>query len=185
MPKSKPNIYKKNEPSRLQRKRCWVIWGIPILIVLFAIGFIFLTMPIWNTKTPSDPRFQKEGELQFISSSGKTIQKIDIEIAENDWTRAQGLMWRKSMEPLQGMLFIMDSMEEQSFWMLNTYIPLDIIFADSSLKIVKIRANTKPQSLDPVTSELPAQYVVEVNAGFCEKFEIKEGYKIAFQRMDK
>lgn len=182
MSKRKLKQPKKGNSPKMQRNRRWVIWAVPIVIVLFATGIIFSTMPIWNSKSSNGPRFQKEGELQFIGSSGQTIQTIDIEIAENDLDRAQGLMWRKSMEPSQGMLFIMDSMEEQSFWMLNTYIPLDIIFADDSLKIVKIRAHTQPQSLDPVTSELPARYVVEVIAGFCEQHEIQEGDSIQFTR---
>lgn len=185
MSKRKPDKKKKTGSSTIQRNRRWVIWLVPIIIVLFATGIIFSTMPIWNSKSPNGPRFQKEGELQFIGSSGQTIQTIDIEIAENDLDRAQGLMWRKSLESSQGMLFIMDSMEEQSFWMLNTYIPLDIIFADDRLKIVKIRSHAAPQSLDPVTSELPAQYVVEVNAGFCEEFGIKEGDQIKFQRTNR
>lgn len=182
MSKRKLKQPKKGNSPKMQRNRRWVIWAVPIIIVLFATGIIFSTMPIWNSKSSNGPRFQKEGELQFIGSSGQTIQTIDIEIAENDLDRAQGLMWRKSMEPSQGMLFIMDAMEEQSFWMLNTYIPLDIIFVDENLKIVKIREFTEPQSLEPVTSELPAQYVVEVNAGFCEQHEIQEGDRIQFTR---
>lgn len=94
-------------------------------------------------------------------------------------------MWRRRMEEDQGMLFIMKSQKPQSFWMLNTYLPLDIIFVDDQLQIVKIRPNTKPQSLDQVTSERPAMYVVEVNAGFAQEHSLKEGDKIQFEKASK
>ncbi|MDX1941324.1 MAG: DUF192 domain-containing protein [Saprospiraceae bacterium] len=157
----------------------WLTWS--IIALSFIALIIFFTLPN-SQKPPSGPRFQQEGTLQIMSANGNLIQTIDIEIADNEFDQAQGLMWRKSMEETQGMLFIMDKMEEQSFWMLNTYIPLDIIFADDGLKIVKIKANAKPQSLDAIKSEYPARFVLEVNAGFCEKFGIKEGDSIQFTR---
>lgn len=129
----------------------------------------------------SGPAFIKQGELKFISKDGKKIiSQIDIELAANDEKRTQGLMWRREMEENQGMLFVMEQQEMQSFWMLNTYIPLDILFVDELRQIVTIRSNTKPQSLDPVTSDKPALYVVEVNAGYCRKHGISVGDKIEF-----
>ncbi|MBK7874064.1 MAG: DUF192 domain-containing protein [Saprospiraceae bacterium] len=159
--------------------RLWLPWV--IILIAFAGLVIFSLLPS-KEKPLSGPRFQKEGTLQFIGSQEQIIQTIDIEIADNEFDQAQGLMWRKSMEEHQGMLFVMDKMEEQSFWMLNTYIALDIIFLDAHLKIVKIKANAQPQSLDAIKSERPAQYVLEVNAGYCEKYNIKEGDKIQFKR---
>lgn len=111
----------------------------------------------------------------------KPLAEIDIEVAADDESRAKGLMWRRSMQEEQGMLFIMEEQEVQSFWMLNTYIPLDIIFADEQKQIVTIRSHTVPQSLQPVTSDKPALYVVEVNAGFCERNGIEVGDIIDFQ----
>lgn len=129
----------------------------------------------------SGPAFIKQGELKFISQDGKrNISQIDIELAANDEKRTQGLMWRRKMEEQQGMLFVMERQEIQSFWMLNTYISLDIIFVNEQRQIVTIRSNTKPQSLDPVISDEPALYVVEVNAGYCRKHGISVGDKIEF-----
>ena len=88
------------------------------------------------------------------------------------------------MENDQCMLFLMPTEEPQSFWMLNTYIPLDIIFANQSMEIVKIQANRQPQSLQSIPSERPAKYVVEVNAGFCAENGIVEGDRIRFQLLE-
>lgn len=133
---------------------------------------------------PDGPVFTKEGELSFISKAkGDTIKTIDIELAQTDEERALGLMNRKSMEDTQGMLFIFDFPSEQSFWMKNTYISLDIMYVDADMEIVSIRKYTTPLSEDGVPSLKPAQYVVETNAGFADKYHVQVGDKIAFTKM--
>ncbi len=174
----------KSKKSNSLPTRRWAVWVVPIIILLFIVGFIFSAMPNFNQTSTNGPRFRKEGELQFLSAAtGKTLAAIDIEIADDEMSQKQGLMWRRSMEDNQGMLFIMAAQEEQAFWMRNTYIPLDIIYVNDQMEIVRIRANTKPQSLSQITSDAPALYVVEVNAGFAEKQNIKQGDKIAFQKL--
>jgi uncharacterized membrane protein (UPF0127 family) len=64
--------------------------------------------------------------------------------------------------------------------MKNTYISLDILFVDSNKEIVTIQTNTQPLSTEPVPSYKPAKYVIEVNAGFCSKYNIKEGDRISY-----
>lgn len=122
--------------------------------------------------------FKKEGELTFQSADGKFISKIDIEIADDMVERAVGLMYRESLGHNQGMLFIFPTEEYQSFWMRNTMIPLDIIFVNKKMEIVTIHKNTTPFSEKSYPSTEPSIYVVEVNAGYTEKFDIKEGDKI-------
>ena len=125
-------------------------WLLLLLFIPLIAGIIFSILPKPSPKM-SGPAFIKQGELKFISKDGKKIiSQIDIELAANDEKRTQGLMWRRKMEENQGMLFVMEQQEMQSFWMLNTYIPLDILFVDELRQIVTIRSNTKPQSLDPV-----------------------------------
>lgn len=131
-----------------------------------------------------EPTFTKEGELTFLSDQqhGPKIG-LDIELAEDEWELREGLMYRKSMASNQGMLFVMDTEEQQSFWMLNTYIPLDIIFADRRGNIVAIAKNVPPHSLDPVPSKVPAKYVLEVNAGFCDQHGIVVGDRFEWNRL--
>jgi len=127
--------------------------------------------------------FTKHGELFFVKASHKdTIQQIDIEIADNDHTRSQGLMYRASLPNNAGMLFIFENEQKQSFWMKNTYIPLDIIFVNSTMEIVSISENCQPFAEWSIASEKPALYVVEVNAGFCYKNGIGVGDRIKFDR---
>lgn len=127
------------------------------------------------------PKFLKEGELSFLNKEGKEIKKIDIEIADDEQQRAQGLMYRTSMEDAQGMLFKFDKSEPQSFWMHNTYISLDIIYVNENKEIVKICKNAEPLNENQnLNSEKNAQYVVEVVGGFSDKYGVAEGDKVAF-----
>ncbi|RPD42180.1 DUF192 domain-containing protein [Chitinophaga barathri] len=136
-----------------------------------------------TTPAPDGPVFKKEGQLSFIGKEkGDTIKTIDIEIAETDEERAKGLMDRKSMEDTQGMLFIFSAPEEQSFWMKNTYISLDIMYVNEKFEIVSIQKYATPLSEESLPSYKKAQYVVETNAGFADKYKIAFGDKIAYTK---
>jgi hypothetical protein len=125
------------------------------------------------------PVFQKEGEVTFWKGA-KEVVKIDVEIAATEFERAQGLMYRPSMPDSVGMLFIFEWEAPQAFWMKNTIIPLDIIYVDQQKKIVSIAKNAKPYSEESLPSEGNAQYVVEVVAGFTDKYGILVGDRITF-----
>lgn len=130
---------------------------------------------------PTAPPFKKEGELVFVNDSSKQeIKKIDIEIADNDGERMQGLMYRTSMEDTQGMLFVFPTSEPQSFWMKNTLISLDLLFVNENKEIVTIQKYAPPKSENSIPSNKPARYVVEVNAGFCDRYKVKEGDVVKF-----
>lgn len=141
--------------------------------------------PQERIKNIKEPPFIKEGELEFLKSDGKSIiKKIDVELAENDDERSQGLMYRKSMDDERGMLFIFNREELQSFWMKNTIMSLDIIYVNSSKEIIKIHKNTIPFSENSLPSGKPATYVVEVAAGFTDRYSVKEGDKISFIKLN-
>ena len=159
-----------------------------ILVILLLFGGFFATGLFnfgGNTANDSEitesqeviPQFKQEGELFFPEEK----QKIAIEVADNEAEITQGLMYRRSMPDTTGMLFIMPKTEEQVFWMKNTHIPLDMIFIDEDKKIVTIQVNTIPFSEKRVPSFKPAKYVLEVNAGFCQRRGIDEGEIVDFR----
>ncbi len=130
--------------------------------------------------TPTAITFTKEGELWILKPSGDTIQRMDIEIAASEYETQTGLMYRKSMEQEQGMLFITEKMRKQSFYMKNTLIPLDIIYIDDALRIVSIQENAKPLDETPLPSGVPAQYTLEINAGLVAAWGIVVGDQIVY-----
>jgi uncharacterized membrane protein (UPF0127 family) len=70
--------------------------------------------------------------------------------------------------------------ERQSFYMRNTIISLDIIYVNAKFEIVDIYENTEVLNESSLPSAAPAKYVVEINAGLCEKYGIKIGDSIVF-----
>ena len=110
---------------------------------------------------------------------GAVLLTVDAELATTPETRTRGLMARPSLPADQGMLFIFEVAQPLSFWMFNTLIPLDIIFADAERRITSIHASVppcRPPSRCPTyTSHGPAQFVLEVNAGTAAKVGIGVG----------
>ncbi len=100
-----------------------------------------------------------------------------VEIARTNEEKAKGLMHQESMPAGHGMLFVFDRDAPREFWMKNTLIPLDIIFINSELKVVEIKANVQPckETPCPTYPSEPAKYVLEINSGLAEKMGIKLG----------
>lgn len=104
---------------------------------------------------------------------------IDCEVADTDDTRALGLMHRRELPQGKGMLFIFPWQDDQSFWMRDTHIPLDIAFADARGKILNIESG-EPLSETPVKSAAPAMYVLEVPKGWFSLRRLEPGSIISF-----
>ena len=177
--KKLPNRAERRQAQQ-RRKKLGIL--MLLLAIPIAVGLIYFAMPKSPPPPTSGPQFTKHGTLSFISQENQqAIKSIDIEVKKDDYERAEGMMWRRSMEDTQGMLFIMDAAEPQTFWMRNTYIPLDIMFVSQDKKILNIRKNAPPQTLDPQASKGNALYVVEVNGGFADKYGVKAGDTIDFK----
>jgi len=147
--------------------------------------YIFNNKPEKKSKktesTENQSEFTKNGTLSFIkANTNEKIKTIDIEIAKDDYSREKGLMYRRNMFENQGMLFIFEESSPRYFWMKNTYISLDLIYVDENRKIVSFQKSAVPLSEETLPSYKNAMYVVEVIAGFVDKFNIKEGDIIDF-----
>ena len=123
--------------------------------------------------------------LEFRQTSGELITRIAIEIAESDSAQARGLMDRRSLPERGGMIFVSQAPSERSFWMRSTPLPLDLIFVHEDSTIVNIVKRTTPYSDNRILSEGPAQFVVEVRAGFTDKYGIEPGHRITWWRQQK
>ena len=140
-------------------------------------------IPIESVIPIDKAKFIKEGKVIFFNKETKDkIIQIDVEIADNPDEIATGLMYRHFMPDKAGMLFIYEETQPLAFWMKNTYIPLDIIFVDENMQIVTIKKNAKPLSEKLILSNRDSMYVVEVNAGFCDKYFIKSGDYLSYDK---
>ncbi|MFH1662222.1 MAG: DUF192 domain-containing protein [Candidatus Falkowbacteria bacterium] len=103
--------------------------------------------------------------------------KVDVEIADTDELRYNGLSNREELCDNCGMLFSWNDKKERIFVMRNMNFALDIIFIDDD-EIVEISKNAFPEGKDYVMqykSGEPVNYVLEVNAGFCDEYDIEVG----------
>jgi len=108
-------------------------------------------------------------------------QRYWVEIADDDASRAQGLMFRDAMDADRGMLFVFRREEPRSFWMRNTRIALDIIYLDRDFRVVSISADTPPcrtRQCPSYPSTGPAQFVLELNAGQAAMIGLEQGDRI-------
>lgn len=172
----KPAPAKPYQPKKKGQGKRYLIIG---LLALALISFVLTSIP--RATPPSGPVFRDDGDLTLLrADTDEIIATLDIELAFDEASITKGLMYRESMAENQGMLFLMGDEQPRSFWMLNTYIPLDIIFVGADQRIVKIRENTTPKSTDQVLSIVPAAYVLEVNAGYAKRHGLQEGDRLAW-----
>ena len=110
-----------------------------------------------------------------------------VEVAADPELRAQGLMYRDQLRPATGMLFFFPADGDYGFWMKNTLIPLDMIWIDSSRKIVHIKTDVPPCRIEECPSYEPgvrSRYVLELAAGEAAKRRLKVGDVLRFEGMD-
>ncbi len=113
---------------------------------------------------------------------------VTVEVASDDATREQGLMYRDHLAGDKGMIFLFTQAGEYPFWMKNTLIPLDMIWMDGQHRIVHIAPNVPPCKADPCPSYPPnaqAASVLELGAGVAAKHHLANGNVLRFQGMDK
>ncbi|MDP3196845.1 DUF192 domain-containing protein [Tabrizicola sp.] len=102
-------------------------------------------------------------------------ESFAVEVADDGQERAQGLMFRTELASASGMLFVYDSPRRVSFWMKNTLIPLDMVFADPAGTVTRVHSGAVPGDLTPIDGGDGVQFVLEINAGLAEKLGIAPG----------
>ena len=135
-----------------------------ILSIAFVIGFIF-SLAI-NKDLPAEVCFEETC--------------WNVEVADTEEERAQGLMFRENLPENAGMWFVFPEPGIYAFWMKNTLIPLDVLYFDEEGKFVSVQT-MNPCEHDPCKtypSARPAKYALEVNAGFAEKEGVGEKWRL-------
>jgi uncharacterized membrane protein (UPF0127 family) len=118
--------------------------------------------------------------LQTLEIASKTgVHAFSVEVVDNDADREKGLMYRKELPEGKGMLFDFKTEQDVSFWMQNTYIPLDMLFIKADGTILRIAENTEPLSTRLIPSGGRVRGVLEVIGGTARKFGIAPGDRVA------
>ncbi len=117
------------------------------------------------------------------SSDSEEISRFYVELAVSDLEQQRGLMFRRSMQPNWGMLFVYSYEEHHAFWMKNTLIPLDMVFVNASGQVVGVVVAAEPLTLGRREVDDVSRYILEFNAGVAEKSGIKTGVWMGFENI--
>jgi len=118
--------------------------------------------------------------VRICDANGNSKAVVHVEIADTAAARELGLMYRQHLAEDEGMLFVFKQPQHLTFWMKNTVIPLDMIFAGADGTVAGIIVNAEPFSERQLSVGGDSQYVLEVNGGFAQRHGIKPGDKLQF-----
>ncbi|MEP5338587.1 MAG: DUF192 domain-containing protein [Algibacter sp.] len=155
-----------------------------LFLYLILLVFSFSTVSCKDEKKvvkQTEISFNREGVLSVLKqATDSVLVKLEIEIADTDYDTQTGLMYRNTMKSNRGMLFVFDDVTPRHFYMKNTRIALDLIFIDENKTIVSFQKNAKPFDETSLPSNVPAKYVLEVNAGKVDTWGITVGDRLIF-----
>ncbi len=129
------------------------------------------------------PATLEELETRLVRLPGG--QKIRAEVMARGEDMMRGMMFRDSLAPDRGMLFVHTQPGAYTYWMYQVKIPLDILWLSTERQIVEISADTPPCKTR--ASECPSygghatsRYVLELAGGMAQKYGLKVGDTLEF-----
>lgn len=149
------------------RKHCWRRFCAAFALVLLLAGVL---------PAVAEPAPASAGVLILVTETGRF--PFAVEVADTPAERRQGLQGRRKLANNTGMLFDFGTPQRVTMWMLNTYIPLDMLFLDDEGRVVAIAKNTVPLSLDRIGIEDPVRAVLEVPAGVADRLNVRAGNRV-------
>ncbi len=146
-----------------------------------ALVAIAVALPLHRPALAQAPAAQS-AVPQVVVLPKKTIDvaghKVVAEVADTPETRERGLMYRFSLAPDEGMLFVFPAPAPQAFWMRHTYVPLSIAYLDAAGRILNIE-DMAPRTDDGHLSKGEALYALEMKQGWFARHGIAAGAKVA------
>jgi uncharacterized protein len=147
-----------------------------------GIGRAIVTL-VWMASASAAAAECSMTSVELQTAAG-TLSRFTVEVADSAGERGTGLMNRESMPTAAGMLFIYPRPGDVSFWMENTLIPLDMIFADPTGRVQHVHENAIPLDRTPIPGGANIQYVLEINGGLARRMGITEGAVLRHPAID-
>jgi len=145
-----------------------------IIVIIFVF---FLSFLLINKNKNFENNFDVKN-TNYVKIAGQIIK---VDLAFTSFDQKNGLSGRNNLKDDEGMLFIFDNLDKYPFWMKDMSFPIDIIWIDEDFCIVYIKKNAFPESYPEIFyPQKDSKYVLEVNAQFSEKKNLKEGDKVEF-----
>jgi len=146
-------------------------------IMAALCSFVWAIMAVSATGYAQTTQFRKD-KLTLKTSTGDHV--IAIEVAETSEQKALGLMYRTSVPPNTGMLFLYERTQELSMWMKNTYASLDMVFIRADGVVHRIEYSTEPMSERVISSQGAVLAVLELAAGEAKRLGLKPGDRVDY-----
>ncbi len=153
-----------------------------VCTLVLSIFLIFLlAIIIYMPKKEAQRVTNEPIETKLIQFDKPYVPEIRVEVARTSEQHAKGLMFRQHLDENSGMLFIFQNPSKLTFWMKNTYLPLDIVFTDADRVINTIYEHTNPLDTSILyKSSENSQYAIELPSGFVDKYDLKIGDSFRF-----
>ncbi len=160
-------------------------------MIQYLCGFIrALKLPVFAgilllacQRDPADAAAGRLLELTIVTANDAQ-HGYQVEVARSIEEQARGLMYRREMAADHGMIFPFSPPRRATFWMANTYLPLDMIFIAPGGTIESIIANAEPLTTTQRSSIGAVSAVLELNAGEAARIGAKAGDKVIYDLQD-
>ena len=140
------------------------------LFIIFIIVFVFIGYHFWTAVNFDN--------IKYVRIAG---QNIKVELASTPVEKTKGLSGRSELQEGEGMLFVFSAPGRYPFWMKDMNFPIDIIWLSEDMEVVYIKKDARPELYPEIYgSDIDSKYVLEVVAGFSEKYNLKVGDRVEF-----
>jgi len=112
------------------------------------------------------------------------VQRFSVQIADSEAERSKGLMFVKTMPASAGMLFVYPQPKHAYFWMKNTLLPLDMVFADATGLVTVVQSDAVPMDETPIDGGPDVALVLEINGGLAKRMGIAPGAVLRSAALD-
>lgn len=129
---------------------------------------------------PANDAVAFRGPIPITVSTGLGRYVFSTEVAYENAERARGMMFRESLEPDQGMLFVANADSVESFYMRNTCVSLDLVWVSADFRVVGVTADAVPFDESPILAPEPVRYVFEIPGGRAAEIGLQAGDVLMF-----
>ena len=177
IPLTKPQV------ERLEPRRSLTATHVALIAAIVALVGVLL-YPTFFKKDPPRPGLLSVEPAGVPQTGLRTVtvrlgnRDFTLEVADTPDTTRDGLMFRKSMPADHGMIFVFPAERPLTFWMKNTYIPLDVVFVNVQRQVVAIKPGRPLDDQTGIHSDSPASYAIELNRGAAAAAGLKVGDRI-------
>jgi uncharacterized membrane protein (UPF0127 family) len=149
---------------------------VPIALAIFICGSIASYFVLQGDSVV--PFIPPDSALSSVTIGGTPIK---VTVVRTRAEQEQGLSGRKGLAPNQGMLFVFEKPGDYRIWMKDMLFPIDVVWVDENGSVVDITEAIGPDTYPTVFgSRLPAKYILELSAGFVERYNIARSDKVQF-----